>query len=220
MADANSEPELIFTEYSVRLTSTEIIARLLTPDFLRYNEIVSPSLRLVPPIILGQESTNIEFTNGLAVRAADTEVAFAHVPHEPSVPDAAECVAVASRFIENLSELEYVSVTADVQGYMMIPHGCPGIVNIGPRLEGVLPVIYHHAVYPLPGREVNFYAYEVSRESDRHIDCLDLRSVTSYSAEPNRDLEQDILFAILATWEDQLNEFFELSTSFYRKHIQ
>ena len=220
MADANSDPELILTEYSVGLTSTEIIARLLTPDFLRYNEIVPPSLRLVPPIILGQEATSMEFVNGLAVRAADTEVTFAHVPYEPSVPDAASCAAVAIRFIESLSDLKYVSVKADVQGYIMIPYGCPGITNIGPRLEGFLPVIYHHAVYPLPGREVNFYAYEVSRESNRHIDCLDLRSVTSYSAEPNQDLEQDILFAILATWEDQLNEFFELATSFYRKHIQ
>ena len=219
MRDEISSAELIFTEYSIGLTTTEIIAPLLTPNFLRYNEIVPQSLGIVPPVILGQDSTIIEFVNGLEVRAAAAEVSFAHIPEEPSAPDAESCIAAASRFIEIMAHLDYDSVTADVQGYMMMPAGCPGITNIGPRLEGILPVIYHHAVYPLPNREVNFYAYEVSRRSATHIDCLDLRSVTSYPADSNQGLGRGILHSILATREDQLTEFIGLATSFYHRHI-
>ena len=219
MRDASSGAEPIFTEYSVSLTTTEVIAPLLTPDFLRYNEIVPPSLGIVPPIILGQGSTIIEFANGLEVRAAEAEVSFAHVPEEPLAPDAESCIYAASRFVETMAHLDYASVTTDIQGYIMIPAGCPGITNIGPRLDGILPVIYHHAVYPLPNREVNFYAYEVSRRSARHIDCLDLRSVTSYPTASNQGMGRDILFTILATWEDRLTEFIELATSFYHQHV-
>lgn len=219
MRDGISSAELIFTEYSIGLRTTEIVAPLLTPNFLRYNEIVPQSLGIVPPVILGQDSTIIEFVNGLEVRAADTEISFAHVPDEPSVPDVETCIDAASRFIETMAHLDYDLVTADVQGYIMIPAGCPGITNIGPRLDGILPVIYHHAVYPLPNREVNFYAYEVSRHSARHIDSLDLRSVTAYPDATSQGLGRDILFEILATSEDRLTEFIELAMSFYHQHI-
>ena len=214
-------PELVYTEYSVSLVASLHLAAFVNPNFLSYNGIIPDGWRPQTPVIIGQNTADIEYDNGIAVRANNDEVGFALIAEVAPLSDVELCIAVAHRFLSSLPGVHYESIMTDVQGYAMLPDGCPGVMNIGSRFKGVLPVISHEAVYTVPDHETRFYVQENTRTNGNQIDCLDLRARTTRFVPPaSRDPASSPFIAeALENWNDEVEGFNELAANFINLHI-
>ncbi len=221
-AGSNSaEPEVLCTRYWVGLISSDPALPLLTPDFLRYNDIVPVHWEYVKPVILSSCFTEVVFDSGFTVGVDGDEVEFA-VPVK-GVPglEVGQCNDAIGRFLEVFPNLDLKGFSTGFQGYRVIPEGCPGIINIGTSLEGQLPIIGHRSTFYFPGREVNFRVREVSRGDGEFINCLDFRTLSYYSAESfPEDVLSIVLEETLEGWEERLDEFYQLARGFYSRHIE
>ena len=63
-----STPEIVYTEYHVSLVSTMSLAGLINPGFLQYNGIIPDDWQPHLPVIISQNSADIEYANGVAIR--------------------------------------------------------------------------------------------------------------------------------------------------------
>jgi hypothetical protein len=216
-----STPEIVYTEYYVSLVSTMSLAGLINPGFLQYNGIIPDDWQPHLPVIISQNSADIEYANGVAIRANDNEVSFAFLAEVAPLSDVELSIGVAHRFLGSLPGVQYESVMIDLQGYAMLPQGCPGIMNIGSRFHGILPVISHESVYTAPDHETRFYVQENNRANDSRIDCLDLRAHTTYSVPPtHRDpAGSPFIPDVLRNWTNHVAGFTELATNFIEQHI-
>ena len=214
-------PTIVYTEYYVRLMSSINLAAFVNPNFLLYNGIIPDSWRHQPPAIMTQNTADIEYDNGVAVRGNNDEVGFALVAEVAPLSDVELCIEVARRFLDEIPGVEYESIMTDVQGYAMLPDGCPGIMNIGSEFNGVLPVISHEAVYTAPGRETRFHVQEDARANPDLIDCLELRARTTHFIPPahRNPARSSLIKETLGNWSDALNGFNELATNFINLHI-
>ncbi len=214
-------PEIVYTEYYVSLVSSLHIATFVNPNFLSYNGIIPDDWRPQTPVIIGQNTADIEYDNGIAIRANNDEVGFALIAEVAPLSDVELCISVAHRFLNGLPGVQYESITTDVQGYAMLPEGCPGVMNIGSRFQGILPVISHEAVYTAPDHETRFYVQENNRTNDSRIDCLDLHVRTTYVIPPAfRDPGSDPFISdALGNWNNHITGFEKLATNFIDRHI-
>ena len=214
-------PEIVYTEYYVGLVSSLHIAAFVNPNFLSYNGIIPDDWRPQTPVIIGQNTADIEYDNGIAVRANNDEVGFALIAEVAPLSDVELCIAVAHRFLNSLPGVQYESIMTDVQGYAMLPEGCPGVMNIGSRFQGILPVISHEAVYTAPDHETRFYVQENTRTNVNQIDCLDLRTRSTHFVPPahRNPANTPFISEALENWIDEIAGFNELATHFINLHI-
>ncbi len=215
-------PEIVHTEYAFSLSASQGLAALVNPDFLRYNDIVPSDWIAAPPFIIERESSDIEFTNGVGVRARGNQITFAFNTADSSVDNVNLSMAFAIRFIRSVPGIRYHIVGIDVRGYAMFPIGSPGIMNIGTRFQGVLPVITHRASYTFPDRDFTFWAEETGEDDeDQYVDRLELRTRNTYDFQSSQSGQAppDIVLSIAADWERYIDEFDEVASNFLARHV-
>ena len=213
--------EFVCTRYWVVLDPTDPVLPVLTPDFLYYNEIVPGHWKWEKPIFVSPDFTEIVFDSGLTMQV-DKETAEFSVPVDDSLgPEADICNDVVRRFLDVVPGLDLTGFSRGIEGYALMPDGCPGIVNIGTSLEGQLPVVSHCSVFSFPERRVTFRVREVSRHDLQYINCLDFRLLSSCSVDlfPDESLSS-ILVETLDEWQELFEEFVQLATGFYSRHIE
>ena len=214
-----SGQELVFDRYWVGLTSVDPMLSLITPDFLRYNGIVPGDWKPDLPVFLGDDFREISFPNGFTVQV-DREGADFEVPAgDPPYSMVDYCNDAVGRFLKVLPSLELSACSTIFQGRRLIPDGCPGIMNIGTPLDGVLPVITHRSEFVFSDREVYFDVGEVDYGEHGVIDCLNFRTLNRHSMSSMDGSSSRFVKGVLDKWESQLAEFLELATGFYDRHI-
>ena len=94
-------------------------------------------------------------------------------------------------------------------------------MNIGTSLDGQVPVVSHRSKFYFSDREVAFRVREVSREVPGFINSLDFRLLSSCPADlyPEDSLSS-ILEERLEKWDKLLEDFVQLATGFYSRHIE
>jgi hypothetical protein len=206
----------------VTLDPTDRVQTILTPDFLRYNEIVPGDWRLEKPVFVSPAFTHMLFDSGFTVQAEEVGVEFSVPVDDSPGPDAGICNDVVRRFLGVLLGLDLARFSIGIDGYALMPDGCTGIVNIGTPLDGQIPVVSHRSRFYLPDREVTFRVREVGRgDCGGFINSLDFRLLTTYSADAfPEDSLLSILEKTLEEWEKLLTDFVELATGFYSRHIE
>ncbi len=214
-------PGLVCTRYWVTVDPTDLVPTMLTPDFLRYNEIVPVHWNLEKPVFVSPEFTEMVFDSGFTVQVEDGEVEFAVAVDDWPGSEVGICNQVVRYFLRVLPGLDLAGFSVGIGGYALIPDGCPGIVNIGTSLEGQLPVVSSSSRFFFPDRRVTFEVSEVSRGGSEYINCLDFRLLSSCSVDlfPDESLS-NILVDSLEEWEELFEEFVQLATGFYSRHIE
>ena len=217
----SAEPELSLARYSVTLFPSESVLPVLTPDFLRYNEIVPRHWSPQTPVFLGQEFTEIVFKNGFSLQVTVDRVELAADLDGRDVADVGTCNNAALRFLDVLPGLDLRQFSVGLEGYRLMPEGCPGIKNIGTPLEGQLPVVSHQSEFSFTDMAMTFHAREVSRGDSDYINCLDFSLVNSFSEDsaPESHLST-VLKETLEEWGKILERFVELANGFYSRHIE
>ena len=212
---------LVCTRYWVTMDPTDLAPTMLTPDFLRYNEIVPVHWNLERPVFVSPDFTEMVFDSGLTVQVEYGEVEFAVAVDDWPGSGVGICNQVVRYFLSILPGLDLTGFSVGIEGYAFIPDGCPGIVNIGTPLEGQLPVVSYSSRFFFPDRRLTFEVREVSRGGSQYINCLDFRLLSSCSVDlfPDEFLS-NILVDSLEEWEDLFKEFVQLSTGFYSRHIE
>ena len=213
---------LVCTRYWVTLNPTDPVLPILTPDFLHYNEIVPDDWELEKPVFVSPEFTQMVFDSGLMVKVEEVGVEFSVPCGYTPGPDVGICNDVVLRFLGVLPDLGLASFSTGIDGYALMPDGCTGIVNIGTRLDGQLPVVSHRSKFYFSDKEVTFKVREVSRGGgEGFINSLDFSLLSSC---PEALYPEDSLSIILEErleeWEKVLNDFVELATGFYSRHIE
>ena len=215
-----SGPDLVFARYWVGLASAHPMLPLLTPDFLRYNDIVPGDWEFEVPVFLGDGFREISFRSGLTVRVDGEDVGFEVPAGDRPYSMVGFCNDAVGRLLEVLPNLELSACSTNFQGHCLIPDGCPGIMNIGTPLDDVLPVITHRSEFIFSDREVYFNVSEVNYGGGGVIDCLDFHSLNKHSLASSTDGSSSrFVKAVLDGWKDQLDEFVQLATGFYDRHI-
>ena len=221
----SSRPLLFFTRYWVTLDSADPILSVLTPDFMHYNEIVPGHWQLEKPVFVSPDFTEIVYDSRLRVLVEMERVEFSVPVGSPPGPEVGTCNDVVRTFLGILQGLDLTRFSIGIDGYAFMPDDCPGIVNVGTSLDGQLPVVSHRSKFYFSDREVDFRVREVSREISGFINSLDFRLLSSCPA----DLyPEDALSSILEKrlegweedWEELLEDFVQLATGFYSRHIE
>ena len=197
------------------------VFKVLTPEFIHYNEIVPVHWELEKPVFLSAGFTEMGFDSGLTIQVDESEAAFFVAVREWPGQEVPICNDVVRRLLEILPGLDPTEFSQHIMGYALMPEGSPGIVNIGTSLDEQLPVVSHCSTFYFPERRVTFEAREVSRNRVRFINCLDFsfRSFCSSSMVPDEPLT-GVLDEALDEWEGLLNQFVALADGFYSRHIE
>ena len=217
----SSESGLVCTRYWVTLDPADPVLPILTPDFLHYNEIVPDYWKLEKPVFVSPDFTEMVFDGGLTVRVEEGEVEFSVLVENLPGPEAGICNHIVLRFLDILPFLDLAGFSTGLEGYALMPAGCTGIVNIGTSLDEQLPIVSHWSRFSFPERRVTFQVREVSRGGPGFINCLDFHLVSSCSTDlfPEESLS-DILVETLEDCEGLFQEFAQLATGFYSRHIE
>jgi hypothetical protein len=213
-------PALIYTGYSVTFLSKDPVLKLLTPEFLHYNNIVPSEWRPEPPTLLSSEFREMRFTSGFVARLELEEMEFGISLENNPVDQVELCNWIVRRFLEVLPGLEINRFSAQLRGYMMMPENSPGILNIGAALEDVLPLVAYNGTYTLDNRDVYFDVREVNQGGGGVIDCLDFHYVTSFDVNDSpRSSVYHSIKSTLEDWQIWLGELDYLASEFYETHI-
>ena len=220
----SSGPRLVFMRYWVTLNPADPVMSVLTPDFMYYNDIVPDHWQPEKPVFISPDFTEIVYNSRLRVRVEKERVEFSVPVDSPPGPEVGTCNSVVRAFLGILEGLELTRFSTGIDGYVFIPDDCPGILNIGTPLDGQLPVVSHRSKFYFSDREMDFRVREVTRERPGSINSLDFRLLSSCPA----DLyPEDSLSSILEErleereeWEEFLEDFVQLATGFYSRHIE
>ena len=217
----SSGPGLVFMRYWVRLDPTDPVMLVLTPDFMHYNEIVPGHWKLEKPVFVSPDFTEIVYDSRLRVLVEKGRVEFSVPVDSPPGPEVGTCNDVVRAFLGILRGMDLTRFSTGIDGYTFIPDDCLGIVNIGTSLDGQLPVVSHRSRFYFSDREVDFRVREVNREIPGFINSLDFRLLSSCPADlyPEDSLSS-ILEERLEEWEELLEDFVQLATGFYSRHIE
>ena len=217
----SSGPHLVFMRYWVTLEPADPVMPVLTPDFMHYNGIVPGHWQLEKPVFVSPDFTEIVYSSRLTVLVEKGRVEFSVPVDSPPGSEVDTCNDVVRAFLGILQGLVLTSFSTGIDGYAFYPDDCPGIVNIGTSLDGQLPVVNHRSKFHFSDREVDFRVREVSRERLGFINSLDFRLLSSCPADlyPEDSLSS-ILEERLEEWEELLEDFVQLATGFYSRHIE
>ena len=217
----SSRPRLVFTRYWVTLDPADPVLSVLTPDFMRYNEIVPGHWQLEKPVFVSPDFTEMVYDSRLRVQVEKGRVEFSVPVDSPPGPEVGTCNDVVRAFLGILQGLDLTRFSTGIDGYSFMPDDCPGIVNIGTSLDGQVPVVSHRSKFYFSDREVAFRVREVSREVPGFINSLDFRLLSSCPADlyPEDSLSS-ILEERLEKWDKLLEDFVQLATGFYSRHIE
>ena len=173
------------------------------------------------PVFASPDFTGMVFDSGFTVEVEEAGVEFSVSVDDSLGPEVGICNDVVRRFLAVLPELALTGFSIGIEGYALIPDGCRGIVNIGTSLDGQLPVVSHRSQFYFYDRDVAFRVREVSREGGEFINSLDFRLLTTYPAGSfPEDSLSSILEETLEEWGELLEDFVQLATGFYLRHIE
>ena len=216
-----SREDIELTEFGIGLMPDQTVVHLVTPQFLSLNGIVPQSWSVVYPVIANRQMAEVQYENGLVVRADANEVGFVRGVVDNGIDTGLLCARVAGGFVGQMPGLEYGRVRFDLYGHVMLPDEKPGIFGIGPELLGSVPVVDCALRYNVADNlVVDFFAREVGKLSQDYIDCVEFRLLAAHFAGPG-DVETGSNWAIgvLDGWSQPLDYFFSLVDSFWEQHV-
>ena len=240
LVELQERPTLYLTELSVYLFNPEISPTLINPDFLRFNEIVEPSWRVVRPVIVEPDYCRIRYDNGLSItthddhivitqRAAAVEQQDSTLTVTPLTADNVLCVGMATRYLHLANpDSPYGILSIDPQGWMEVPE-----VNLpflsSPLKEfatqvpfgGESPVVDARARYTLQDKRVVMYISEAPPQDPGDTFRLQFSGefIRNLDGETGRE-QEPVITNLLDNWEQDIRDFDDLAHQFYLSYIR
>ena len=233
-------PTLYLTGLSVYLFNPETSPTLINPDFLRFNEIVEPSWRVVRPVIIEPDYCRIRYDNGLSITTFDDHIVITQqvvaVEQQESTLTVAPltasnvlCVGIATRYLHSVNpDSPYGILSIDPEGWMEVPEvDLPSLSS--PLREfatqipfrGETPVVQARARYTLQDKRIVMYVSEPPpQDSD---DTFRLRFSGEFIRDINGETVQEqvpTITNLLDNWEQDIRDFDDLAQQFYLSYIR
>ena len=237
--ELQERPTLCLIELSVYLFNPETSPTLINPDFLRFNEIVDPSWKVVRPVIIESDYCRIRYANGLSLTAYDSHVVItqhaATEQHESTVmitPLTAvnvECIGVATKYLQSTDpDSPYGTLSIDPRGWMDVPEvNLPFLSSplgdFAARVPfgGETPFVEARARYPLEDKSVVVYISESPPQNAHDTFRLQFSGeiIRSISGEAARE-QVPIIINFLDNWEQDIRVFDDIAHQIYLSYIQ
>ena len=224
MGYSEADRSIDLTELSVVLAVKSNDPSIINPDFLRYNAIVDANL---PPIqgsfITTPVFSQVSFEGGFTVRADPEHIIFEQTG-SPLTEEDIRCGGMAKRYLEKVPQVSCKAIGINPKGFRKVSSVAREKVSNALREGG------SWASFKDVGPEIHLratYRYE------RRIIILDISDMTMpesggsetpgmmFQANIHRDIYEtnqqkyvDTLFAILASWREDLEDFRRLVNKF------
>ena len=236
--ELQERPTLYLIELSVYLFNPETSPTLINPDFLRFNEIVEPSWRVVRPVIVERDYCRIRYDNGLSITAHDDHIEITQravaeqqdsTPVTPLTADNILCVGMATRYLDLVNpDSPYGILSIDPQGWMEVPEVKLPFLS-SPLIEfatqvsfgGRTPVVEARASYTLPDKRVVMYISEDLPQDSGDTFRLRFSGEFIHSINGETAREQvPVITNLLDNWEQDIRDFDDLAHQFYLSYIR
>jgi hypothetical protein len=104
-------------ELAIVVAVKEIDPTLLTPEFLKYSQIVPSDWEVAGQPTRSFQGSQVIFQNGVSVMAQPQRISFAELAVD-KLPSAMEIPKLAGKFVDVLANLNYVGVGVNMRGYI------------------------------------------------------------------------------------------------------
>ncbi len=212
--DTGSSIKLI--GFSVVLVSQSNNPSILHPDFLRYNEIVSPGLPVQGDPITTPAFSQVTFEGGLSVRSDPNRVIFEQAGDPLATKDVL-CPEIASRYLQKMPRVSYNAVGINPKGYRVSPAAAPEkistvLLNKGASLsfKDMHPEIQLKTIYKYESRMIVLEIIEAKKQIN---DEPEIHGIL-FQANIHRDIPAmnpqkrvELMSKILTSWKDDLSDF-------------
>jgi hypothetical protein len=114
-------PTFDLQELAIVIVVKNLDPTLISPEFLRYSNIVPVDWELAQPAVRNaQGGVQVSFTNGVGVVAYSDRITFAEVAaNKPE--DTLAVLAVARRFVDTLSNMDFQALGVNLRGHLAFP---------------------------------------------------------------------------------------------------
>ena len=238
--ELHERPTLYLTELSVYLFNPETSPTLINPDFLRFNEIVESSWRVVRPVMVEPDYCRIRYDNGLSITTYDDHIVITQqavaVEQQDSIvtvkaltAEDVLCIGMATRYLHSVNpDSPYGTLSIDPKGLMEVPE-----VNL-PFLSSPLrefamqvpfgeetPVVEARARYTLQDKRVVMYISEAPPQDSGNPLRLQFSGefIRSLDGETGQEQVPGIT-NLLDSWEQDIRDFDDLAHQFYSSYIR
>ncbi len=213
---SNGGDELIveLVEFSVVLVAQANNPSILNPDFLRYNEIVSPDWQVEGSPISTPAFVQVSFKEGLTVTAELNRVVFEQTRGEWVVPE------VAKRYIQQVPHVLYPAIGINPKFFLHSTDRYQPLMANMMRHQGtwmsfkeVVPAVQLRLVYSYDERKISLEVGQIEQTGDtqRLSDILFQANIHRDVDEPNVQARNKRIRSILDRWEDDLEDVRQLS---------
>lgn len=224
--DASGGLELI--GFSVVLVANSNNPSILNPDFLRYNDIVEPSLRVEGTPITTPAFSQVTFEGGLSVKADPNRVMFEQVGDSLATENVI-CPEMANRYLQKVPHVPYSAVGINPKGFRVSSTAVPEKVSAALLDKGawlsfkdVQPDIHLKTIYKFEKRTIVLDVVEAKKQAKNGVEPLGIL----FQANIHRDIsvtnQQNritVVSNILASWKDDLSDFNALAAKFTIQRI-
>jgi hypothetical protein len=108
--------ELTVQELAIVIAVKSIDPTLLTPEFLRYSQVVPETYTIAGQPIRTLQGSQVTFQNGISILAQPQRIGFVEILLDKD-PGEVEVGGVARAFVNTLPNLEYTGVGVNFRGY-------------------------------------------------------------------------------------------------------
>lgn len=218
---------MIHQELAIALGASRFDPAHINPDFLRYNEVVSPDWIIDPPVIAEPGFSLVDYINGVSLSAGNDDLRISQVAPALGM-DEIVAPTVAQRYLEMAPwPVEYQYVRIDLRGVIPV-----GDIGIDPRFSPmnslsqlarfgeIPPNVQVRVAYGFPDKAVTMY---ISEASDGGA-VTELRFSGQIYRHIDRDMsaeeQGEFIKSIVGNWTGELDLFDELASQFFSGYVQ
>ncbi len=163
--------------FSVVLVANSNNPSILNPDFLRYNEIVEPSLQVQGTPITTPAFSQVTFEGGLSVKADPNRVMFEQVGDSLATENVI-CPEMANRYLQKVPHVPYSAVGINPKGLRVSPTAAEkvstALLDKGAWLsfKDIQPDIHLKTVYKFEKRTIVLDVVEAKKQAKNGVEPL------------------------------------------------
>ena len=218
------KPHLEYFIYKVAITLQRPLGVVITPEYLAEAHVALNEWLTLSDTELPGEIREIRYDNGLVVTTDPTSPVFemAIALSSDILTTIDQCNWAVDRFIwyAHRIDVEVVESTVQLYGLTMMPEGSPGVRDLGPIKEGVLPIVTVRTEYGLRDRYVQLDVVEMARDDGTIINCLEFSYRVTFPSEFYPAVPYSTVWSLIQRqsqeWVDDSNS---LVSFFYQNYV-
>jgi len=220
-----------FQELAIALAVNNLNPTVLNPDFLKYSGVISENWELARPPVYSNQCVQLVFQSGVAIVAQPNRITFLEAINDKALQEV-QVAAIAGRYVEKLSNVEYEAVGINPKGYVTFsePDGAyqyflKNILIAGSwQRFGQAPVkATVQLAYTLEQSQLNLTVNEATLQLPEEQSLPAILFSGNFNHEitgSSRDERLQYTQRLIESWEADLKTFRELvDTKFLQQHV-